>query len=333
MAEDEQNTELEKITEQIEAALIRGDKRRASAIIDGCPQRFSTESSRFRELVHRVRQARDGRENIRAMLDQAEHLLANDDPDQAFTLFRKIIEISPDHRAARAGIQESRRKMDHRHTVNLLIGKVRKAREDGDLNAAREYCREWLQMEPENESAVSIMDTIQKGLARHRDVRVILNRGQELIELGRFPEALDCLEKVNDLDPDNKTGMELIRTVRRRMNQENRTADTRNVLDEVQRLIAREHYQSAITQLDTLDAEDGEFHADIALLRRKTRDGILDHQTETALAERLFYSLEKKDMDAARTWLEMIMNVNPDTEIFGILKQELDPEDYDDLTR
>lgn len=333
MDDEARQPELDKTIEQIEAALIRGDLTRASAIIEASGWTRAVASERFRELVHRVRQALDGRKNIEVTLENAEHLLANDDPDQALVLFQKILEISPDHRAARAGVQDARRKIDHRHTLNILIDKVRKSREDGDLGAAREYCREWLQIAPGDDQATGILDTIERSLQRSRDVRVLLNRGQELIEFGRFQEAIDCLEKIHDLDPESDAGQDLIREAMQKMAQLDRIDTHRNTIDEVRRLIAGGHFQSALQRLDSLDDIDGEFETDCTLLRRKASEGLTDRQTEVSFTGRLENALKDKDFDNARVWLEMIVEINPATEIFDKLRRELDPEDYDNLTR
>ncbi|HPQ38980.1 MAG TPA: tetratricopeptide repeat protein [bacterium] len=325
--------DLERTIEQVETALMRGDLQRAAAIIEASGWTVADGNQRFRELVHRVRQALDGRENIQSTLEIAEHLLANDDPDQALRLFQKILDVSPDHRAARAGIQDARRKIDHRHSINVLIEKVRKSREDSDFGAAREYCREWLQLAPGDEQAASILQAVERSLKRSREVRVILNRGRELIDMARYQDAVDCLEGIHDLDPDCDTGLELIREAMKKMAQLDQIAMNKNIIDEVQRLIARGHFQQALKKLDSLEDVDGEFETDMQLLRRKSESGLLDRNTEETLRQRLLAALDSRDLEAARVWLDMIVNLNPATDVFDRLRREMDPNDYDNLTR
>jgi len=69
------------------------------------------------------------------------------------------------------------------------------------------------------------------------------------------------------------------------------------------------------------------------LLRRKSESGLLDRNTEETLRQRLLAALDSRDLEAARVWLDMIVNLNPATDVFDRLRREMDPNDYDNLTR
>ncbi|MCD4653903.1 hypothetical protein K8T06_08190, partial [bacterium] len=185
--------EPDKIILQIEEALIRNDLVRASALMESISNRSLLSNNRLQELVRQIRLVQENRESLDRTLLKAEHLLENNDPDQAIPLFQRVIEASPDHSKARIGLQNSRRKIDYRHRINLFIETIRRAREKEDYRTAREYCSEWLQLDPENEKAREIFQDLDRLLNRDREVLVMKNRGSELIDLGRYQEAIDLL--------------------------------------------------------------------------------------------------------------------------------------------
>ncbi|MBN1296148.1 hypothetical protein JXA80_05160 [bacterium] len=326
--------DIDRVLDQIEEALICGDLIRALANIDHFDPSVRLHNERLRELVHRVRVAQEDEDRTHIMLDQAIHLLENDDPDQALLLFQTIVDAFPDNREARAGIQEARRHLEHRHLVNILIQHVRESREAGDLNATREYCREWLQLEPGDETAVDILGSVEKSLTREREVRVLLHRGEELITRELYEEAIDVLDKIPDMDPGNTGALELIQVAMNHIQQTRNDSAVRSAVEEASRWIDRGHFRMAMDKLESIEASNsnGELRTDIAMLRRKAREGLLDRETEADLTEKLHVAVSRKNFHEARTWLGMIAEINPLSTIYDVLKRELSPDEYEDLT-
>lgn len=324
--------DLEKSIEQIETALIEGDLVRASAILEAVTSPTAIKNNRFQELVQRVRAVREDRESIKKTLVRAEHLLTNDDPDEAIPLFRKIVETSPDHPAARAGLQNARRKIEHRHRINQLIESIRRSRENEDYKSAREYCQEWLQLEPGNEQAQDILQGLDRTLGRDREVRVMINRGRELIDLERFEQAIGLLERIKDFDPGNTVGEELIAEALGRISRSDECLMAEKALDEAGRLLSRGHFEAAKRKLNMIENPSREIDTEITLLRSRIDNGLKMKETENTFFRRLMDAVGRDDIEDARVWLQMILELNPATEIIDVLQRELTPEVYGSLT-
>ncbi len=82
-------------------------------------------------------------------------------------------------------------------SAGSLLDKIQRARESGDFLTARDYCREWLLIEPNSERAYEIMALLEAALGQEREDRVMMNRCRDLVLQNRYREALDLLDTLN----------------------------------------------------------------------------------------------------------------------------------------
>jgi len=325
--------DIDRLVQQIEEALLDKNLLKASAILESIPKTTAMANPQLQGLAVRINRVREDKANKQEQQQDAAHSLRNNDPDRAVSIFQNILKNEPNNSKALMGLQEARRKIDQRHAINLIISRIRKAREVGDLKTVREYCLEWLQLEPGSEKATEILLNMDRLLNRKREILVLANRGRELIDLGRFQEAIDLLEKVKDLDPDATDGLELIAEAVQEIKGENLIDGNRASLDEAQRLVARGHYESAMKKLQAIEDPDREFQVEITLLKRKAKNGIEMRETEKEMHEKLDAAMLENKIETAKTWLQMIRELNPETDVYEQLRLKLDPESYTELTK
>lgn len=213
--------------------------------------------------------------------------------------------------------------------IGTLIDKIQKAREAGNLHSALDFCREWLQIEPQSDRAREIIGMIENTVSREREDQVVINRCRDLVLQQHYREALDLLET---LDPESAQG-DSIRELKKNADQAIRMAHSEahfgTLLEEISRLLFHGHLDLARARLDELKTYDMN---DINILRRKLDRALEIRAAEKELTIRLHEALKHADMDQARTWLGMISELNPQTDIFESLRKSLPPEIYENLT-
>ncbi|MBN1879251.1 hypothetical protein JW823_03995 [bacterium] len=224
---------------------------------------------------------------------------------------------------------DAERRARQQQYIGSLIEKLQKAREAEDFYSARDFCREWLEIDPKAERAQEILVMIETTLNREREDRVALNHCQDLFLQQRYNEVIDLLDRLESGSP-----LDLeIRALHDRANQKIRAAVAENAginsLDEISRLLDHGHLDLARNRLSSLEMPE---EGDLQILRRKLDRALEVRSTEKSLTLKLHNALDNADIDSARNWLGMICELNPRTEIFDVLKKSLPPELYENLT-
>jgi tetratricopeptide (TPR) repeat protein len=215
------------------------------------------------------------------------------------------------------------------HQIGLLTEKIQKARETGDLENARDYCLEWLKIEPDSERAGEILSGIDTTLNQEHENLVIINRSKYLVQMKLYAEAIHLLETLPVNCGQAADARELMEYINADIKQHKIEEKIDHVLEEVSRLLENGNPEDALMQLENSGIQNSN---ERQILKRKIDRAIEVHQTETELKTRLLESLTHHDIEKARVWLGMIMELNPMSGIFEELRKNLDPERYQTLT-
>lgn len=213
--------------------------------------------------------------------------------------------------------------------IGLLIEKIQKARENGDLENARDYCLEWLKMEPDSERAGEILSLVDTTRNQERENLVIINRSKHLIQMKQYAEAMHLLETLPESCRHAPLAGELMDRITDDIKQQKMEKKSDHVLEEVSRLLENGNPEDALIRLENSGIQNSN---EQKILRRKIDRAIEFRQMEKELKNRLLESLTHNDIEKARIWMGMIMELNPMSGIFEELRKDLDPERYENLT-
>jgi tetratricopeptide (TPR) repeat protein len=213
--------------------------------------------------------------------------------------------------------------------IGLLLDKIQTSRESGDFQTARDYCREWLGIDPDSERAKEVAKGIETSILQQREHLVALNRSKYFMELKMFQKALDLLESIPKESEFASAAEDLCNEINLAMREEKSGIEEYKIMDEITRLLDKDHLEAAMELLENVKEDDS---YELGLLRTKIERAIENQKIETDLSGRLWDSLENKDMDKARIWLGMIVELNPNTLILKELSKNLDYPVYENLT-
>ena len=219
---------------------------------------------------------------------------------------------------------------DFQRQIGALIEKIQKSREAGNMENARDFCLEWLRMEPDSERASEILSIIDTALKQKHENSVAISRSKYLIQMKQFTEAMNLLTSLPSDGDHVEESQELIELIDAEIKQQKIEQKYIGILDEISRLLDNRAFEEALHRLESEEINDTN---EKRILKRKINTAIEFHRTEQDLKNRLLDSLVHNNLEKARVWLGMIAELNPATEIFDELKKKLDPEIYQNLTR
>ncbi len=220
--------------------------------------------------------------------------------------------------------------IDFQRQIGYLIEKIQKSRESGDLENARDFCLEWLRIEPDSERAGEILSIIDTALKQKHENLAAISRSRYLIQLKRYTEAMNLLNSLPDEGNHIEEARELRELIAAEIRRQKIEKKSIDVLDEISRLLDNGAYKEALHRLESNEIKDVN---EKKILKRKIDTAMEIHQTEQDLKNRLLDSLIHNDLEKARVWLGMIVELNPASGVFDELKKKLAPEMYQTLTQ
>ncbi len=285
--------------------------------------------------------------SVDTILDQIESLLNENDVGRATSLIKEyrneislsnkrfqslLVTLYSKRRKKEETIDQTQNQTIHygnqRH-IGLLLDKIQKARETGDFQTAKDYCHEWLSIEPDSERAKEIAEVVETALVEKRNHLVILNRSKFFTELKMYQKALDLLELIPQDSEYSGTAKSMTDEINLLIKKESSEIEASKILDEVTRLLEKDHLDSAFQILNGVSDDNSN---EIRMIRSKIERAIENRKTEEELVARLWDTLRKKDLNKSRIWLGMISDLNPGSGVFDDLRKKLDHQLFENLT-
>lgn len=209
-----------------------------------------------KSLLEQVEEKIDTRrrtQKIDQSIRQAKEALQAGEFDKAIALLDEILQLSPEHEAAREYKRMAIERRDRTRKMSYHMARAEKLAADADLEAAKAELEAVLALDRKHSAALGMMDWLLKELtAREHQSQVsqCTRDARTYLAQKNFAQAMESLEKALELDPTNIEVEALMRQVHVNQEQETRKRLLEKRLAVVQDALNGEEPDHALTLAD-----------------------------------------------------------------------------------
>ncbi len=229
--------------------------------------------------------------------------------DRAHAHFKDVIEIIPDHAEAQEYITKiEKEQQQEKERIDFLLNRIDIAESEGRLVFALQTCQEILDIDPDNETALTRAEEINQRLNQY--IQYHMRRGRVAFESQDYAQAQRAFETVLTLNPQHNGAHVYLRRI-----SETTSSQTSTLIDSVYQLIKRREWNDAYVLLDSLERINPGFAESDSL--REYLDRKIDANKKLTIARN---HMLDEEYAQAMSILNQIVEKNPNYENAFLLR-------------
>jgi tetratricopeptide (TPR) repeat protein len=313
-SQSDQNT-----LELVKKALLQNDLARAAAILQNFHDAGLIDNPEINELYHTITQTYSALERIQSLSQAGARALDNGDGERALELFSQVLELSPDHEKARAGLQGAKKYCEWRENVARALHEAHQARAAGDYDTAREKCMEVLRLAPNNDVAQDFLVELNHWVDKRKQAWQLVQMGKRLFSEKKYSEAIQVWESITGIDQSFSEGIELIESAKIEIEKSDRETRAATLLRDAQRAYDIGRYAAVLDIMKDFP-DSTSLSIDSALLMRKTKDALDTRALGEDLEKKINALLQAGNTEEARKMYVLLLQVAPQSKLIDELR-------------
>ncbi|MCK4665817.1 tetratricopeptide repeat protein [Candidatus Dependentiae bacterium] len=256
--------------------------------------------TRPRERLVKVNKIID--KKVKALMESGEENYSNDNFTDAMKAFREVLTFRPNNFRA----NEYLIKLDaaSRKYIASLEVEAKTAIASNDIQTALLKLNEILEIDPARKDIISKLNSLKK--LRNIEINKGLAEVEQLIKSGNDAQALEMMEMLLKLDPQNKV---LAKKFTKIKNEIVLKTETQQTLASIDHLLEARRFNEALSQVDNLIIKTGEIEQ-LIKKRSEIHDAKSKYLKELLIKANLIVS--NKNYSKAIELYEQVLKVDPD---------------------
>lgn len=297
-------------------------KRAVSEALELDPQETSAKALQL--VIFKQAEERDRQQELRKLLDQANHRLANREMTQVFEILKSAEGLDPGSLELQSLLKRAQSVQEEeirKAGLARLVRQIEEALIREDYASASSQAEEGLQKYPRQEGLLklkTIADTERKRLEEKAYVRSQFTAANTLLDSGKTFEALSILDRALQRVPGESQLESLRSIIKERLTQEESEDHLRRSLDQARQAVAAGDFDEAVRTLERAKQEFPDSHDVDELLHKAETFRVHERSVQHTLASAQKL-LEDKEPQSAVQLLEEALQEQSDGRIAGLL--------------